>query len=185
METLWYLDYHLFLVLNHLPHTGLLDGIAQFFSWVGGNGIIWALFCYLLFIQEEERDHWFFLPFGLAGTLSVIVTQFVLKPLVGRTRPEDMMGAWVVGGALSDSSFPSSHATFAWALAVVLSREEPRAKWFFYAVAFLISLSRVYLGKHYPTDVLAGFILGSVIGYSAIWLERMIAYHRQGKRRWS
>jgi len=183
METLWFLDHQLFLFINHLPHSAGLDGIAQFFSWVGGNGVIWALFCYFLFIQVEEKDHWFFLPFGLAGSLSVFLTQVLLKPFFGRERPQGVVGAWVVGNTPVDYSFPASHATFAWALAVVLAREEPRAKWFFYTVALLISLSRIYLGKHYPIDVLAGMILGSLIGYIAIRLELAITHLRRGKKR--
>lgn len=183
METLWYLDTQLFFFINHLPHTGLLDRVALFFSWVGGSGILWALLCYVLFVQEEEKDHWFFLPFVLAGGLSVFATQFVLKPFFQRIRPYDGMGALVIGGVQADYSFPSSHATLAWALAVVLSREEPRARWIFYGIATLVSVSRIYLGKHYPSDVFAGVILGACIGLLAMLLERSIIRRNEHKRR--
>jgi len=49
-------------------------------------------------------------------------------------------------------------------MAVVLSHKEPKWKWVFFALAILISFSRIYLGKHYPLDVIAGGVLGWIIG---------------------
>lgn len=164
MEILLALDRQLFSIINGTFHAPVLDAIAVMFSGVGRAGIIWFIIAIVLFIQEEKKDHWFFAPFLFAGGLSYFVSELLLKPLVGRIRPSLDMGASIVGNQSTDPSFPSGHATIAFAMAVVLSRKEPKWKWIFYSLAVLISLSRIYLGVHYPLDVIAGGIIGLVIG---------------------
>lgn len=65
------------------------------------------------------------------------------------------------------NAFPSGHATTMGALAVFFGRVLPRAKWVAIAVAILVAVSRVLVGKHYPSDVIAGLALGAVL---AIWM---------------
>jgi len=162
MELLLTLDRQLFLFINHLPHTSLSDVVALAISGVGTAGIIWFIIAILLFLREEKKDHWFFLPVLLAGGTSWAIVELILKPLVGRIRPDGSDGF----------SFPSGHATIAFAMAVVLSRKEPKWKWIFYTLATLISLSRIYLGVHYPLDVLFGALLGWGVGRIAYATQR-------------
>lgn len=145
--------------------------------------IAWMLLGAWLFFREKKRDYWFFLPVAVASGLSLLITEIVLKKYFARNRPPVELGTIFVGNPMPDHSFPSGHATFAWALAVVLARIEPRAKWLFYALAFFISLSRVYMGKHYPYDVIAGSLVGIAAGFVALWVERTFTarYHRKRK----
>jgi len=71
-------------------------------------------------------------------------------------------------------SFPSGHATLAMAVAVVLAHHFPKARSAVYVLAVLIGISRIYFGVHYLSDVLAGFLLGAVLGRLSIFLERAI-----------
>lgn len=179
------LDHRIFLFINHWPHTPVSDAVALTLSGVfAWTVIIWLLLSVWLFVREEKRDHWFFLPVVLASSLSILVTDGILKILFGRNRPPISLGTINIGSPLLDHSFPSGHATFAWALAVVLASKEPRAKWLFYLLAFLISLSRIYLGQHYPSDVIAGTLVGLAIGFFSLWIEQnMIKYpHAKVKR---
>jgi undecaprenyl-diphosphatase len=77
---------------------------------------------------------------------------------------------------------PSGHAMNAFAGAVLLAAAVPRARWPLLVLAALIALSRVYLGVHFPSDVIAGALLGSAIGAAAAWLlaraERMLRVRR-------
>ena len=96
-----------------------------------------------------------------AGGGSWFIVEVILKPLFARPRPDASAGF----------SFPSGHATIAFAMATVLSKKEPKWRFALFLLAIAIAFSRIYLGKHYPLDVLAGAFLGIIIG----WLSLMLA----------
>ena len=170
MNQLFFIDQQVFLLFNHLPHWAILNIFFEILSGVGTAGIVWFVLAALLFLKEEKKDHWFFLPIILAGGVSWVLVEQILKPMIGRVRPTAEMGAIIIGSIKDDPSFPSGHATIAWAMAVVLARKEPRLKWLFYGLAFLISFSRIFLGKHFPLDVIAGGVLGVGIGYASLFI---------------
>jgi undecaprenyl-diphosphatase len=159
------LDQQLFFLINHLPHNGFFDGVALFFSGVGTAGIIWLLLGVFLFFREEKKDRWFVFQLGVLGLAVWGLVEEVIKPLVGRLRPGLEAGAIIIGSQSNGFSFPSGHAAIAWAMAVLLSQKEPKWRWFFYILATAISFSRIYLGKHYPLDVLAGGLIGWILGF--------------------
>lgn len=173
MPSLLALDHSLFFLIHGLPHSILTDTMALTLSGIGMGGLIWFLLSILIFVRIERRDHWFFLPVVLAASLSEFFANTLLKDFFARNRPP--------GSDMTDYSFPSGHATFAWALAIVLAAKEPRLKYFYYLLALAISLSRVYLGKHYPADIVFGSIVGLVIGYGALWIERAVIKYRHVK----
>lgn len=183
METLLSLDESLFLLLNAIPHNSMFDAFAMLLSGVGSAGIVWIVISIWLFFQEEKKDRLFFLPVAVATGASWIASEIVLKSLVGRMRPAADIGAIIVGDGATNFSFPSTHATFAWALARVLSHKEPRYTGWFYALAVLISLSRIYLGVHYPGDIIGGTLLGFGIGHVALAVDRLAADRRNKKTR--
>ena len=92
----------------------------------------------------------------------------ILKPWIGRIRPSheivDQINLLVGKGG--KWSFPSNHAANSFAAAVVLSYFYERFKIVSYSLAFLIAFSRVYVGVHYPGDILAG----GIVGYSLAWI---------------
>ncbi len=174
METLLAIDRAFFLGINHLPHTALTDWLALFFSGVGAAGFIWIGIGLFLFLQEEKKDHRFFVPIGAALGLCWFFVEGLLKFLVARPRPGVFDNAIVVGAA-GWFSFPSSHAVTSWAMAVVLSYYEPRLRWLFYVLASVISFTRVYLGVHFPLDVIVGACIGWGIGRFALrWAEKPV-----------
>ena len=136
----------------------------------------------LLFIREEEHDHWFFLPFILGTGISIILSEYFIKFLVARPRPGELIGA-IILATPGNYSFPSTHAMIAWAMAYLLSREEPRLKFWFYLLAVLISLSRIYLGVHYPLDVVGGALLGWAAGWVSVKAEEAVSPKRRKKRK--
>jgi membrane-associated phospholipid phosphatase len=81
-----------------------------------------------------------------------------LKRVVDRTRPDGSRDP-------NNASFPSSHAANAAALAVLVTRRWPRAGWVAWPLALLVSLSRMWLDRHYLTDVLAGVAIGTGIAW--------------------
>ena len=71
-------------------------------------------------------------------------------------------------GKSSAYSFPSSHAANMGASMLLLSLTFRRWAWAFGVIALLVGLSRIYLGLHYPSDVMGGYLLGMAIGY-LVW----------------
>lgn len=171
IDTLLYYDYRVFYIINSLPHVFWSDAIARFFSGIGTFGFIWIFFGVLMFINEEHKSPRFFAPFLASGIGAHIVSSLLLKPWISRLRPMHLVQTIVVD-TTGGYSFPSTHAAVSFALAEVLSRYEPGYRVVWYTIAVFISLSRVYLGVHYPIDILAGAILGWGIGNAACILFR-------------
>jgi len=100
--------------------------------------------------KPYEQDTGKLMFTSLAATAGVVST---LKWMVGRRRPE---GAYV----RSNSSFPSAHAAAAGAAMTMLARRYPRYRPAYYALGASIAFSRIYLGRHYPSDVAVGWAIG-------------------------
>src|SRR5919108_3754447 len=136
-----------------------------------------------LWLQRRYGALWFVVVATAGGGL----LSHLLKALFARERPDPVPCLWV-----NSPSFPSGHAVLAavvyLTLGILLARLEPRPllKAYFLgimmALAFLVGLSRVYLGVHYPTDVLAGWTVGLVWGLlcwlAARYLQRRGAVER-------
>jgi undecaprenyl-diphosphatase len=107
------------------------------------------------------------------------VSSFVIKNLVERIRPCNALpDVRILTGCTSSFSFPSSHAVNNFAAAVFFYKIFPNLKWILFIIAFLIAFSRIYVGKHYPSDVIGGAIIGSAIGYIfgfiALWINQLL-----------
>jgi undecaprenyl-diphosphatase len=89
----------------------------------------------------------------------------VIKPIAARPRPfTAITSARVVGGYPPTLSFPSGHAALSFAAATVLAFALPRWRALWFAIATVIAVSRVYIGVHYPLDVVCGMLLGLAVG---------------------
>jgi undecaprenyl-diphosphatase len=101
----------------------------------------------------------------------------IIKPLFDRDRPchpiDFVSGARFLIGFKHSPSFPSSHAMNWCAQAALFSRLHPRSAPWWWAIAGTISFSRIYVGVHYPFDVLTGAILGALTGYGVYmtWIK--------------
>lgn len=105
---------------------------------------------------------------AVGAGVTIGLQELILKPLMHRERPYRALDSVLVyDSSAVGYSFPSSHAAMSWGLAVGLSLRYPQ--WYVVAPSFLyaaiVTISRPRLGVHYPTDVLAGAIVGSLVQY--------------------
>ncbi len=127
---------------------------------LGNNGAVWVGTGLVLAVFDSgNREAWFIC--ALLGP-AAIALNYVVKLVVRRPRPV-LEGLPPLGGAPSSLSFPSAHATSSFAVATAMARVEPWGALAF-VLAFALSVGRPYLGMHYPSDVLAGAVLGVVLG---------------------
>ena len=154
---------------------GVLDPLFEALSYAGSFGIIWLAIAVAISGFSWSRP-WLWTRVGAAILIAESVSG-ALKEWIKRDRPavaDPDPGALV--GLPATYSFPSGHATVSFACATVLALAVPRLRWPLYTLAVLISFSRVYVGVHYPLDVLAGAVLGVAI---AIALRMLAAALRR------
>jgi undecaprenyl-diphosphatase len=142
----------------------LLDPLMWTLGVVGRGGLVWIAITALLAILRR-LPLLALLQLGLALLLAAIVVDNVLKPAVHRERPYVAVPQIaVIGGKPDDYSFPSGHAGTSFAGATTLAGLFPAWRVAWWTLALLIAYSRVYLGVHYPLDVIAGAAIGTACG---------------------
>lgn len=152
------------------------DFVMLLISKLGNGGIIWLVLSGLLCVFPKYRKAGVTMLTALA--LDVLLCNVMLKPLVGRMRPFTVnTGMELLINAPKDFSFPSGHtaASFAAAFALLFVKNK---LWIpSMILASLIAFSRLYLYVHYPTDVLAGILLGLIVCVAANVICRLAEPH--------
>src|SRR3954470_10437369 len=138
-------------------HTPAIEDAAVALGKAGNNALVWFLLGAALALIDNGRwESW--LICALLGPFAIGLN-YAIKLAVRRPRPV-LEGLPPLGGAPSSLSFPSAHATSSFACATYMTRIAPEAAILF-ALAAAIAACRPYLGMHYPSDVLAGAVLGT------------------------
>lgn len=165
-------DQELLLWIQENLRTEWLSPIVMLITHLGDAGIIWIAIILCLLIFKATRKEGFLCACSL---LLVIFINMILKNMIARMRPYEVVeGLHRIIEAQSDSSFPSGHTECSFATGVVLLMRLPKR----YGIpaivlAVLISLSRLYVGVHYPTDVIAAALIGTV---TAVFVCKMAEY---------
>ena len=140
----------------------LMWGLTQI-----GNGIVIVVLALILFLAGDHL-----LAYGLIlGALTLWLVVELVKALVHRGRPFIRLSqARIVGRRAGGRSFPSGHTSQAFFMATLMAGYFHAGVWgvcLLYAIALVVGITRIYVGAHYPRDVLAGAILGSAWGLLA------------------
>lgn len=175
MLDLYEQDRRLYLVIHSRLRAQWLDPIMVWFTKAGTKGMLWLGLSAGLFIDGSPHARYVALMSVAALLLSEGVTNGLLKPLVRRERPFAHPGlAALLVNAPGPHSWPSAHASSSFAAAGVLAFAYPLWAVAFLLVALLVAYSRVYVGVHYPLDVVAGLVLGLAAAMAIIALSLAI-----------
>ena len=133
-----------------------------------------ACFCAVFFFVKKDRKTALMLILAVAGTWAI--NDLIIKNLVNRPRPflvSEQLPALIA--MPSSSSFPSGHTATSFAALVILMSAGKPYSWLGLILTVLIAFSRIYLHVHFPSDVIAGMLVGFIIGLLTLKAFRSVA----------
>lgn len=169
--TLKDLDISIFRFLNGGLQSPMMDTLMLLVNTVGGGVFILLLAAAIVFFGGKRNKVSGILI--MAGFTVTYQVSHYLKELIARPRPFVALEGVNTLIRVEDFSFPSTHAAISFMVAYILSIYFRKYSFIAYAVALLVSFSRIYEGVHYPADVLGGAVLGIVIGYFIVKMAEM------------
>lgn len=188
-SSLQHADEYLFKLINGRLSVPWLDG----FMLLMRNPITWIpLYVLLLFWFYKKGNPFFFMMLFLSLAcfgLTDFISSGILKPLIGRIRPcyEAGLNVHVLLGCGGKYSMPSSHASNHFGQAMfwfsVVSYKFNKKWYWVWAWAGIICYAQVYVGKHYPGDILAGMVLGLLIGFIFSRLFRRLERYVENRKK--
>lgn len=169
IETILQADGNLLIWIQDHVRTPFLTMFFQTVTALGNAGLIWIALTLLLLVIKSTRKIGYMCAMALA--FSLLFNNGFIKNLVARPRPYTRIEELVPLIPLpSEYSFPSGHTVSSFAAGWTVFRRLPgRYGIPALVLAALVSVSRLYVGVHYPTDVLCGIVLGIVLSAAAQW----------------
>jgi undecaprenyl-diphosphatase len=181
MDFLIQIDKQILLFINSLQNR-FLDPLVLGINWATEGGLLWLILCFFIFLfDKKEKKRKIILILITLLLNSWLVNVPIKFVLFCRTRPfETIEGLRVIGKVWENCSFPSGHvAASVAALLIIAYLFKLRKNWFILSsILFILFLSfaRIYVGMHYPTDVLAGLIIGLISVILVIWLDKQVKF---------
>jgi len=170
VTSLFALDANILLWIQQYLRSEFFTPLWTFITTTGNGGLIWiALTCFLLAFKKTRKVG---VMCALSLIFSLIFTNLLIKPLVARVRPYEVIeGLAILIEKPHDFSFPSGHSSASFAVAWIMFRKLPK-RFGIPALLYacLMAFSRLYVGVHYPTDVIGGIILGILYAMVAMWV---------------
>ena len=168
MEAFFQLDGMILLWIQEYLRNDILTPVFKFITSLGDEGLIWiAIAVFLLFIRQYRKVGWMV---GASLLGSLLFTNGILKNMIARPRPYKVIeNLTILIPEPGEFSFPSGHTSSSFAAGMVLYLMLPK-KYGIPAMilAFLIGISRLYIGVHYPTDVIGGMVMGIWIAIAVV-----------------
>ena len=164
--------------IQNILKSPVMDTFMIYFTTLGDKGILYYIILVLLLINKKTRK--IGIVMGIAMIFNFLISNLALKPLIARPRPFHINTAVeILIHKPSSYSFPSGHSAQAFAVAgafLFMNYHYAKPMLIF---ASLMAFSRVYLYVHYPSDVLAGAVIGLLCGYLAYRIFHLILQKKE------
>lgn len=163
---------------NSFHNIGWLNNMVKFITHLGDVGCFWLMLAFVLFWFKKTRNCSIMIVVSLL--IGYVFNNLVLKNIFNRARPFEENSVFKdflleIKMELPDgSSFPSGHAFSSFCCATIVFLFHKKLGILSFVVAILIALSRVYLCVHYPTDVLAGAVIGALFAIMMFYIYRLV-----------
>lgn len=185
LETIQNIDGSLLIKFQSFAIHDSLTPIVKIYTHLGDAGMMWIVIAILLLIFKRTRKYGLLMLASLA--LMYIVNNLLLKELIDRTRPYEVFDkVQRLIEKQRDPSFPSGHSASSFAAAMCIYLNAPKKYGIpILLLALLMALSRLYVGVHYPGDVVTGAIVGSLMAWLVykVYNARQEALHPAKHRR--
>ncbi len=180
MNLLQNIDWNILNFIHNNLTSGVMDKVMPFVSLLGNKGAIWLIVaCIFIFIPKFRK---YGIMMAIAFLLEYICGNLVLKNIICRQRP-----CWInqdirlLIPVPQDYSFPSGHTLSSTIGAIFVYLANKKCGYFAIALAILIAFSRMYMYVHFPSDILAGLIIGVVISFFTYKICKYAVYKRNQK----
>ncbi len=168
-----------FMILNLFSkiRCGFADSVMIFSSSLANKGFIWILLAITLFVFKKTRR------IGICVSVALIIefllVNVTIKPIVARPRPYEVNTAIkLIIPPLNDFSFPSGHTAASFSASCAVYMHNKRWGIPCIVLAILISVSRLYLGVHFPSDVIFGMVFGIISAYISDYICKKHLYKK-------
>ena len=135
-------------------------------------GEIWIVLIIILLINKKTRKLGLLMAISLLSEF--VINDFILKPLIARPRPFEVHEVALILDAPTSYAFPSGHTASSFAVVMVAFFKDYQFKFPLIILAALMAFSRLYLFVHWPTDVLAGLLLGTLVAYVVVMIDKRL-----------
>ncbi len=188
MELIKHIDEVILIFIKDNLSNNFFNIIMPIISALGNIGFIWILSAIVMISMKKYRNYGFAVITALA--IGYLIGNIILKNIFARIRPYNMIeGIELLIAPLSDFSFPSGHTLSSFAAAMIIFAANKRWGIPAFILASLIAFSRMYLFVHYPTDIIAGILIGLFSAYITLlifkkcgWIKNTQENHNIGKK---
>jgi undecaprenyl-diphosphatase len=154
------MDFYLFEQINQFAGKwAFLDNLGIFMAEYSGYFLILLLLNFLFLRNKKKYSIMIFQAF-VAGVLARLVITNIIRTIYYRPRPFIDHQVNLLLEHSAEGSFPSGHAAFFFAISAIVYFFNKKAGIFFFVISFLMGIARVFVGIHYPRDILAGIFVG-------------------------
>lgn len=183
MEFLSEIDEKLFLFINHFPHGDIVDGILKTIHYLTRDGAIYYAIGIILLFASRVKYRNYVIAFGFVLIAVFAVNDLFLKTVFARPRPSflDFPSMILVRPVPDSYSFPSGQAAAAAAFAATIFMyfKSRKTRVMVALFCFVVAVSRIYMGHHYPSDVFSGILIGTTLSLVFTWtLKRYLPLPR-------